>query len=246
MTESPASPSAMSEIGRLTGIFWEPKPVFQDLAARPRFWAPLILLTALSLVYIISFSRLVGWESMIRRQMDRNPRIQQLTPEQRERAVQQGLTLAAPLGYAGAAVGMTVASLVVAGVLLGAMNLLGGAGLKYRQAFSITVYSFLPSALASILALLVMFLKNPEDFDLQNPLPLNIGAFLSPAGTAAWLRAIGRSLDLFGLWIILLMALGFSTAAGKRLSFGKALVLVVVPWAVYVLAQASLAGLSVG
>jgi hypothetical protein len=244
MTEPHVPPSGMSEVGRLTGIFWEPKPVFQDLAARPRFWVPLILLTALSLVYMLSFSRVVGWESMIRRQMDANTRLQQLPSEQRERAIQQGMAISVPLAYAGAAVGMAVGSLAIAGILLGMLNLVGGAGLKYRQAFSITCYSFLPSALASILALVIMFLKNPEDFDLQNPLPLNLAAFLGSTETAAWLKALARSVDLFTIWIILLMALGFSTAAGKKLSFGKALTLIVLPWAVFVLLSAALAGLT--
>ena len=244
MTEAQAPPGGMSEVGRLTGIFWEPKPVFQDLAVRPRFWVPLILLTALSLAYMISFSRVVGWETMIRRQMDTNTRIQQMPAEQKERAIQQGMAISVPLAYVGATVGMAVGSLAIAGVLLGVMNLLGGAGLKYRQAFSITCYSFLPSALATILAMVVMFLKDPEDFDLQNPLPLNLGAFLSSPETAAWLKALARSVDLFTIWIILLMALGFSTAAGKRLPFGKALTLIVLPWAVFVLLSAALAGLT--
>jgi hypothetical protein len=43
---------------------------------------------------------------------------------------------------------------------------------------------------------------------------------------------------------MLLMALGFSTAAGRRLPFGKALTLIVLPWAVFVLLSAALAGLT--
>ena len=244
MAEPQAPPSGMSEAGRLTGIFWEPKPVFQDLAARPRFWAPLIILTILSMVYMVSFSRVVGWESMIGRQMQTNARIQEMPAEQRERAIQQGMAIAVPMAYGGAVVGMALSSLLIAAVLLGVMNLMGGAGLRFRQAFSITCYSFLPSALATILALVIMFLKNPEDFDLQNPLPLNLGAFLSSPDTAAWLKAVARSVDLFTIWVMLLMALGFSTAAGKKLPFGKALTLIVLPWAVFVLISAGLAGLS--
>ena len=243
MTQPQVPDGGMSEAGRLTGIFWEPKPVFQDLAAKPRFWVPLILLTLLSVVYMVSFSRVVGWESMIRRQLDSNARVQQLPAEQRERAMQQAMTFTVPFAYAGAVVGITAASLVIAGVLLGIMNLLGGAGLKFKQAFSITVYSFLPSALASVLGLVVLFSKNPEDFDLQNPLPLNLGAFLSGPETGAAVKALARSIDLFAIWIMLLMALGFSTAAGKRLSYGKALTLIIVPWGVWVLLMAGLAGL---
>jgi hypothetical protein len=81
--------------------------------------------------------------------------------------------------------------------------------------------------------MVVMFLKDPADFDLQHPLPLNLGAFLSPQ-TAKWLQALASSFDLFAFWVILLMALGFSVGI-KRMSYGKALTLVLLPWALVVL-----------
>lgn len=233
----------MSEIGRLTGIFWEPRPVFENLTWKPRFLVPLILLTVLSTVYLATFARVVGFESLTRRQLESNPRTAQLPAEQRERAIQQGTRFAAPMAYIAGVLGVTVTSLVIAGVLLGCMNLVGGAKLKYPQAFSITCYSFLPSGIAQILALVVLLLKDPADFDLQNPLPLNAGAFLDRASVGGFLHSIASSLDLFSIWVILLMALGFATAA-RRMSYGKALSLVLLPWGVYVLLKSALAGIT--
>ncbi len=244
MPDQPAPPPSLSEAGRLAGIFWEPKPVFQDLAGLPRFLAPLIILTVLAVVYIGSFSRVVGFERLIQRQLEASPRTAQLPPEQRERAVQMGMRFAVPLTYAGAALGFTVSSLVIAAVLLGSVNLIGGAKIRYPQAFSITCYSFLPSGLAHILAMVVLFLKDPADFDLQNPLPLNLGAFLDRHAVGGFVYSLAGSLDLFSIWVLLLLALGFSTAATGRIPFGKALALIVLPWAVYVLLKASLSGLS--
>ncbi len=86
---------------------------------------------------------------MIRRQIESNPRLEQMSAEQRERAVEQGMKFGVPMGFAGAVLGPTATYLVVAGILLGCFNLLGGAGLRYPQAFSITCYSFLPTALST-------------------------------------------------------------------------------------------------
>ena len=36
-------PSGMSELSRLSGVFFEPAKAFEDVAARPSFWVPLIL-----------------------------------------------------------------------------------------------------------------------------------------------------------------------------------------------------------
>ena len=247
MEEQAIQPESMGEIGRLTGIIWEPKPVFEDLAARPRWWAPIILLTILSIVFVTAFSRRVGMDTFMRQQMDKqfqtNPQMAQLNAEQRERLMSVSATYAKYSMFGGAVVGIAVSTLLVAAIMLGSLNLLGGAGLKFREAFSVTSYSFLPSAISTVLTLVVMLLKNPEDFDLQRPLPANLGAFLSTQTTPKWLHALASSFDLFTIWVMLLMALGFSVVA-KRLSFGKSLTLVLVPWALYVLIKVGLAGIT--
>jgi hypothetical protein len=243
MTEQQSPSTSLREAGRLAGIFWEPRPVFQDLAARPRFWVPLIILTVLSVAYLVSYSRVVGFENMIRRQIEVNPRTAQLPPEQRERAMEMGLKIAVPMAYVSGVLAFAVSALVIAGILLGSVNLLGGAKVRYRQAFSITCYSFLPSGLATILAMVVMFMKDPADFDLQHPLPLNLAAVLDKSAVGNFVYSLAGSLDLFSIWVMLLLALGFSTAAGK-MSFGKAFMLVVVPWAVFVLLKSSWAALT--
>jgi hypothetical protein len=242
MTEQALQPSSMSEAGRLVGIIWEPKPVFEDLAARPRWWAPLIILTALSMVSVVTLSRVVGWEPIVRQQMESNSRLAQMPADQRERAIEMGLKSASIMGYVAAVCGTTISALLVAAVMLGFFNLLGGAELKYRQAFSVTCYSMLPTGLSTILIMVVMFLKDPAEFSLQNALPVHLGAFLNPQTTAKWLYTLASSFNLFTIWMMLLMALGFSVAS-KRLTFGKSLTLVALPWAVVVLLGCAVAAM---
>lgn len=247
MADQASPPPAMSEISRLTGIIWEPRPVFEDLAARPRFWTPLILLTLLSIVFVSTFTRVVGWETYMEQQMERqaaaNPRMAQITPEQRERTMEMSASIAKYAGIGGAVVGFALICLVVAAVLLALMNSLGGADLKFKQAFSITCYSFVPSAISSILALVVMLLKSPADFDLQNPLPANLSVLLTSPPAPRWLYSLATSIDLFTIWTILLLALGFAVAS-RKLSYSKSLALVVSPWLLYVLIKSGLSGLS--
>jgi hypothetical protein len=246
--EQTIQPESMGEIGRLTGIIWEPKPVFEDLAARPRWWVPIVLLTIMSVVFVTAFERRVGIDTFARQQLDKqfqtNPQMSQLSAEQRDRAVSLSVTITKYSMFGGAVVGIAISTLLIAVIMLGMMNWLGGAGLKFKQAFSITAYSFIPSLISSVLTMVVMFLKNPEDFDLQRPLPANLGAFLSTQTTPKWLLGFASSIDLFTIWIMLLMALGFSVFA-KRMSFAKSLTLILIPWAVFVLIfKVALAGLA--
>jgi hypothetical protein len=94
-----------------------------------------------------------------------------------------------------------------------------------------------------ILTIVVMFLKNPDEFNIQNPLAFNPAAFLDPLQTSKFVYSLASSLDLFSFWAIGLIAIGLKAAAGKRLSFGGALFAVLLPWALFVFVKAAFAGI---
>jgi hypothetical protein len=132
---------------------------------------------------------------------------------------------------------------ISAAIVLGIASGLMSAGVKFKQVFAIVCYAGLPLVLKHALAIVVMFLKSPDEFNLLNPLAFNPAAFMDPINTAKFLYTMAMSLDLFTIWGILLTATGLKAAAGKRLSFGGALFAVVLPWAVLVLIGATLAGM---
>ena len=108
-----------------------------------------------------------------------------------------------------------------------------------KRMMAIVAYGFLPLLIQTVLSMVVLMLKDPEEFNLQNPLMFNVGAFLSPETPAA-LRAVGSSIDLFTLWILVLLAIGVSTAA-RKISFGKALAGIAFPWVLFVILKAAAA-----
>lgn len=223
----------MTELGRLTGIFWDPKPVYQDLAARPRWWVPILLTTAAALAYVAAFSHRIGWEQFLEQELRSNPRLQQLSVEQQREILARQTKFVGVAGYAGAAVGTAVVCVVVAAVFLFVFRVFGGAELGFRHSLSITAYSFLPNALASALAIVVVTQTDPADFDLRNPLMLNAAWLVRSEGAPAWLRTLAASLDLFSIWTLLLLALGYSVAA-RKLRYSKSLALVLAVWGAYV------------
>lgn len=235
--EAPPETPQMSELNRLSAVFFDPKRAFADIAARPRWWVPLLISVVTAVVFVNLFSQRVGWQRYLERALESNPRTENLTVEQRQRIIEQQLPLVSVVSYLGAAVGTAVSALVVAGALLFVSNLLLSAQLAFRQVFAVTCYAFLPNVLAGLLGILMMFLKHPEDFDLENPTAFNIGAYLDPQATPKWLISLGTSVDLFSIWVILLLALGLASAA-RRLSYPKALTAVVGLWLVWVALRA--------
>ena len=67
LPEAEPQTQGLGEGSRLIGVFFEPAKTFEDVAARPNFWVPLILIMVLSMGYMVLFGQHVGWERMIDR-----------------------------------------------------------------------------------------------------------------------------------------------------------------------------------
>lgn len=224
--------SPMSEAGRLVNVIVDPKPAFADIAARPNWWVPMTIITVFVLIFMVAFSTHVGWESYLRQQYEKSSQAQSMSPEDREHLLQVQLKYVPAVGTAMAVIGTPIAYLIEAAVLLFIFNFMFGAALKFRQVLAVSCYASLPHVVSTLGSLGVMFLKDPSDFDLNNPAPFNIGFFLDPKNTPAWLVSLGGSIDVFSLWVILLLATGLAVAAKKRWS--TALTAVLIPWALWV------------
>jgi len=232
----------MGEVSRLTGVFFEPAKTFQDIAARPTFWVPLLLSIAFGFVYIALFSQHVGWERMIRHQMETSSRAAQMTQEQRDMQLQMGAKFAPVIGYVGVALGTPLAVLVWAAVLLGIVKGIMSVPVRFKQIFAIVTYAGLPMLIFMVLAIAVMFMKSPDDFNLQNPLVFNPGAFMDPTTSSKFLYSLASSLDLFRIWTLVLIAIGLKAAGGRTISMGGAMAAVFVPWVIWILCSSALAG----
>jgi hypothetical protein len=236
------APKPLSEFNRLLGVFASPKPAFADIVARPRFYVPLILVCLASLCLIACFSQRVGFDRLIQQSLDQNPRTQSMTGEQREQAMKMGLSIGRTMAFVSAVAAPPISVLVIAAVLMFIANSMLGSQLRYGQMAAITAYSMLTGLVSVTLSIIVMFIRSPDEFDLRTPLAFNVGAFLNADTTPKWLLSFATSLDLFSFWTMSLIALGL-VAASRKLAFTKALMAVLIPWAIYVVLKSAAAGL---
>jgi hypothetical protein len=239
--------AGMVELSRLTGVFFEPGKTFADIAERPRWLVPLLLVIVAGVAFYFLYGQHVGWERFLRRQMETNARVEQrmerIPADRRDRAIAMQVKFMGIGYYFGTIVMVPLMYAFSAAIVLGIASGLMSAGVKFRQVFAIVCYAGLPGILKHALAIVVLFLKNPDEFNLVNPLAFNPAAFMDPINSSKFLYTLAMSLDLFTIWGILLIATGLKAAAGKRLTYGGALFAVVFPWAILVLAGASLAGM---
>lgn len=233
MNQEQVSAEPMGALGRLGGVLFDPKPAFADIAARPTgWWVPLVLLSVISVGFILTFNQRVGWERFFRQQFEQNPRTREMSAEQREQVLRQQLAVVPIFAPISSALAYPVISLAVAGAFLFVFNILAGSQLTFRSVFAVTCYGYLPFGVAGLLAVALMLVQSPQDFDLQNPVASNLGIFFDP-GESPVSFALATTIDAFSVWVLLLLATGFS-AAGRRLAWGKAFTWVVITWALYV------------
>src|ERR1022692_3171022 len=115
----------LGEVGRIADVFIDPKKAFADIAARPGWIVPVILVVVAYLAFMYCFTTRVGWERSLRTQMENNSHMQQMDAQQRETIINSQIKYA-PIGaYVGGAIVIPVMALIIAGVLLGMAKMMG-------------------------------------------------------------------------------------------------------------------------
>ncbi|HZU30258.1 MAG TPA: YIP1 family protein, partial [Candidatus Angelobacter sp.] len=139
-----------------------------------------------------------------------------LTPEQRAQNTAIRVAFTKGTFYASPLLSLLF-GIITAAVLLAIFNFILGAEVTFSRALAVTFYSGLPFIISSIL-LIISFLasSDPNTIDISgNPMPTNPGFFLDPEGNKA-LYSLASALDIFKIWFVILLGLGFATASTNR------------------------------
>jgi len=230
--EAPQAPGPINHLGRIIGAFFSPKATFEDIVRRPSWIIPVALMTVLGIVVAFVMNRKVDWRDVASKRIEESPRAANLSAEQKEQQIAMSAKFSPGAAYAFGALGPILAVVVVAAVMLLAYNVIGGADAKFSSAMGIVSHAFLVSIISSVFLILILYLRAPGTVDLQNPVATNIGVFL-PESTPKALASLGQSIDIFSIWILLLISIGF-TAINPRKLKGKSLSIAIAVWAAYV------------
>lgn len=76
-------------------------------------------------------------------------------------------------------------------------------------------------------------MRSPDSIDIQNLVPSNYGALVSDSA-AKWMMALMTRVDLFNLWVIALIALGFWQINPKRFAYAPCVAIVAGMYLIYV------------
>ena len=238
--EIPEEPKSFA--ARLGGVFIAPSATFADVVRKPDFVAPLIVSVLASVAMFESMLWKIGIERIMRQQIEHSSRASNMTPEQMQQAVEQGARFGGIITHLSAFLAVPIGALIVAGIGLLIASVIFGSPLPFKTAFSVTCYAGLVFVLQNLMAMALILFGDPEHFNPQNLVPSNVGFFL-PSETSKPLMSLAGSFDIFTLWDMALLAIGFSEATARKAKSVSLFLTFFGVWMVWVLIKMGLATL---
>jgi hypothetical protein len=242
----PSQPSqpGLSEGQRLINTFIAPRKTFEDLQRNSSWWKPFVLSAIITLAFGIIAAQKIDFVRFIEQQIERSPsaqkRLEQASPQQRE----QGIALQAKITkmtFYVYPLFILIGGIIFAAILMAIFNFMLGAEVPFGRSLAIVFYSFFPWNLATILlGVSLLVSADPNSIDLNNPMPTNPAFFMDPLGNK-FIYGIAQGIEVFRIWAVLLLGLGYSTASSNRKpSTSTAIITMFVIYGLLILAGAGL------
>jgi hypothetical protein len=229
---------------RLGGVYLSPKSTFQEIGRRPAVWLPIIAIIVIGSLMGIYIARTMDFHSaavaMLERQVQQGNMTEEIM-EQRLPGVAtfiKGSTLMATI-FGGVAFVLIIAGFAkLFSTFVRAQN-------RFRALFSVTAFSMIAiSIIQTGLTILILYVKGTADLNLQNMnsvVASNLGAVLEGiVGNDVlpkFVMGLARAVDVFAIWIIALLSIGYS-AVSRKLKTSTAAVWLAVPYVIFVILSA--------
>lgn len=230
----------MSFFQRLSGVYFEPAKTFRDINLKSSWIGIFIVMAVLAIAFTYFLQTRADMEALTRKTLESLPT--GLSQEQIDKVVeaqaQQRSTGGAVVSAVLAPITSLIGCLIMAGIFL-VLFLVMGAQMKYKKALAITIWGLAPpSILHQLLSIIVLFIKEPGTVDAsEGAVIANLGPLVDSKAHAV-VNSIVSSLDLFTIWGIVLLSIGFAAISDRKLKAQKAAGGIVTLWIVYILIKA--------
>jgi hypothetical protein len=228
----------------LLRIFYAPEKVFAEDAKLGKWILPFFAALLVAVLMQAIMINMIGMENLTRIGIEMNPMASQMTQEQIDAAIQAAnAPWRKALQYGMGAIGMGFSLLLVSAVLLGLMHM-ADAATSFKKVLTVCAYSFFATAFAGAVLTAIILAGMPDysGLELTNLVKLNPTIFLDKSTAPKALYSFATSMDLMSFWAIFLMGLGLSHTVPK-MKLSKGIIIVVIPWAVYVLGKSAIAAM---
>ncbi len=218
-------------LGNLLGALLAPRAAFARLVRRPRWGLALVVLLVAGIAESLVISTRIDRDRVLRQTyVERGIQVS-------EESLQSQLDLASRFGLLFAVAGPTVSRLFVVAAVSAVLFLLFrslGESIRWKPGVAVCVHGLLPLAVRSLLAAgmaLPLSSLGPEDLE-RGLVASTLDVFFVRDSSAAWIELLGR-IDLFHLWCLFLLSLGYRELTRARRS--RVALIVAGPWVLWIL-----------
>lgn len=210
----------------LLEIFISPRAVFERRRETPAFGLALVILIVLMVGLTYAFKGLMGpifdaeFQRGMQQAMKQNPN---LTPEM----MQQGRAMGEKFVAVGVGFYALVAPIVI-GLVLWAAGKAVDSVAQVGQALMVATYAMFPRVAEQIVSGIQLLVMSEDRIKGRYSVSLGPARFLDPDAVSPMLLAwIGR-VDVFTIWVTVLLAIGLSVMG--KIPLGRAAIAAVVAW----------------
>jgi hypothetical protein len=211
----------LSEIQRITKVFYEPSATFADIKRNASWWMPFLLVTVFAWLFVFAVGKQVGWEQIVENQFTKmtdaqKSRIEQLPPDTQAKQ-RQGMLMGFKYGSWASPVFILAFFAILGLIYWGIFSFGMGKSVTFKQSFAVIIYSAVPSVIKTLLAVMLLFMgADAAGFDMENPVAAsNLGILVDRASHPA-LSAFLTRMDIFTIWATLLTGIGLSVISGVK------------------------------
>jgi len=213
-----------------------PTKTFKDVLRDSSWWLPYLLGAVLGLLFAYVILNKVGLptlvDGVVHHSKSLEDRLANATPEDAAK-IRGTIETQFKFSYAFPVLGLLF-GVICAGVLLATANFVFGGHAKYKQMLAVWFYATLPLVLFNVLIIVSAYAGlSGDSFDINNALGTNIGYYLAGGDTPRWLVTLLSAVDVFAIWIAILLTIGVSIVAGIKRS--SAAIVVFGWWFLFVL-----------
>jgi hypothetical protein len=229
-TPAPDPGPKPNPVQRIIGVIFSPDATMASIAKRPDWVVPLVIIVVLALANGVLTASRIDFGAPAREAMAQNKNLSQ---EQIDRAERMSVGIGKVAKFIGPVIAVIII-LIVAGALLLTVRLFGGEG-DFKQAFAVTCYGWIPNLLQGVVLTIIIFAKGATNINPQSLATMvrSSPAFLVDMKTQPMAFALLSSLDLFTIWVVVLLVIGFAYVG--RISKTKSAGAVVSLWVVTIL-----------
>ena len=198
---------------RVADTFSAPSKTFDDIkSGNKSWWMPFVIMVLVGYVFFAAITLKIGWSQVAENAIHLDPKAEARLAQAPESARETGMKFtqySMEGAFAASPALVLLLGVIIVVVVWGTINFAFGGKATFSAVFAVWMYASLPGMIKALLGTMVIFAGlAPESFNLSNPAPTSVGAFVSLQDVGAALYKLATSLDFTTIWYLVLFSMG--------------------------------------